>query len=115
MIGATSDEVEAALRRTHQTISPRFTELRGAGYIRYLLNGDGMRIRRVTRSGSGAYVHVATAMGIEMATLGLPIRIAGDATSKYHRGNPMSKAAFAANDRASLLRDVLKYVGSKSG
>jgi hypothetical protein len=114
--GAISDEAEVALDRTHQTISPRFTELRSAGYIQYLLDADGNRVRRATRSDNSAYVHIATEHGRQAAKLGVPIRIAstGDITSTRHRDNPMSNQAFGANDYATLRLDVLKYIVSQS-
>lgn len=50
--GLTCDEVEIAIRRTHQTVSARITELKAEG--RLIVVG-----RRPTRSGSTAGVYVA--------------------------------------------------------
>lgn len=51
--GLTTDEVEAITGLSHQTASARVYELRGAGRIRRT------ELRRRTRSGRYAYVHVA--------------------------------------------------------
>lgn len=52
-LGATSDEIEASLNLSHQTISPRLTELKTRGYV---VPGE----RRITRSGkyARALVHI---------------------------------------------------------
>jgi hypothetical protein len=51
--GATCDEVEAVLGLSHQSASPRFTELRANGTFVW----DGVTRRR-TRTGAWARVHV---------------------------------------------------------
>jgi hypothetical protein len=57
--GTTSEEVEHLLDMRHQTVSPRRTDLRAAGYTDYLYI-NGQRVRRPTTTGSTAYVEVAT-------------------------------------------------------
>jgi len=56
-LGATQDEVSAALDMLHQTASARFKELRDADYI--ARTGG----RRLTRTGSPAHVHRVTDRG----------------------------------------------------
>jgi len=57
MHGATCDEAIAILGLTHQTASPRFTELEAKGWIRR--TGE----RRLTRSGNPAAIYVYTEPG----------------------------------------------------
>ncbi len=52
-LGATSDEIEAALGMPHQTVSARITEAKAGGEL--VKSGD----RRLTRSGRSAAVLVA--------------------------------------------------------
>ena len=56
--GCTRDEAELALGLSHQTCSPRFTELHYRGHIR-----DSGRVQP-TRSGRNAVVWVITAAGL---------------------------------------------------
>jgi DNA-binding transcriptional ArsR family regulator len=117
MPGAISDEIERVLSRSHQSVSPRFKELRDAGLIDKLVV-DGVEQRRDTRAGNGAYVHVATTQGKATAKLGLPIRGTGqDVTARRHRGDEMSQAAFRNNNPANLSRlrlEVLQAIAAVS-
>jgi hypothetical protein len=100
--GAISDEVERVLNRSHQSVSPRFGELRMLGLIDYQIVDGRIRLRD-TRAGNSAKVHIATAQGKAVARLGLPIRGTGqDITSRRHRGDNMSQNAFSNNNPANL-------------
>lgn len=59
--GLTTDQVQQRMRETHQTVSPRITELRDRGLIK-----DSGR-RRKTRSGRAAIVWESSPLGREAA------------------------------------------------
>ena len=56
-LGATADEVEQAFGLGHNATSPRVTELLSMGYL------ERSTVRRKTRHGSSAFVHVVSEMG----------------------------------------------------
>lgn len=58
--GATTDEIEVALGRSHQSVSSAVHTLRSAGHITPLIR-DGAEVHRDTRSGSAATVYVIKA------------------------------------------------------
>lgn len=58
--GATTDEIEVALGRSHQSVSSAVHTLRSAGHITALIR-DGAEVHRDTRSGSAATVYVIKA------------------------------------------------------
>jgi hypothetical protein len=106
-IGATSDEVQRALRLEHQSISPRTTELHQAGYIELLLE-DNKPVTRLTAQGRPAQVWIATKRGKDVIRLDLPLWIGkGDITASHHKGNPQSITAHESSDRGALRRRVL--------
>lgn len=55
--GATTDEIEVALNRSHQSVSSAIHTLRTAGHIAPLIR-EGAEVHRDTRSGSAATVYV---------------------------------------------------------
>lgn len=60
--GKTCDELEAELYLSHQTASARCTELKSLGYFIPLRDEiTGEKIRRKTRSGRNADVHISVA------------------------------------------------------
>lgn len=67
--GATTDEIEVALERSHQSVSSAIHTLRASGYITPLV-ADGQEARRDTRSGSPATVYVAVATRVGVAHAG---------------------------------------------
>lgn len=65
--GRTADEVVATLGGSPNTWAPRVTELLQAGYIDRLDGKDGRDyLRRKTRAGATAFVHVINAAGTEL-------------------------------------------------
>ena len=56
-LGATADEVEQAFGLGHNATSPRVTELLSMGYL------ERLTMRRKTRQGSSAFVHVVSDAG----------------------------------------------------
>jgi hypothetical protein len=111
-IGATSEETELALDMKHQTVSPRYTELREWGYIRYWHN-SGTQMKRRTHSGSDAAVHITTAKGKHAVELGMPIHKPGegDPTAGRHKGNPLSAAAYNTRNQTPTQRlRVLQHI-----
>lgn len=64
--GATTDEIEAALERSHQSVSSAVHTLKSSGYITPMLR-DGAEVHRDTRSGSPATVYVAVATRVGAA------------------------------------------------
>jgi hypothetical protein len=114
-LGATSEETEAALGKVHQSVSPRFKELRIAGLLQYLVDTQGEIVRRDTQRGRGANVHVVTPKGRQAANADIPIRTAGgDITRGRHRGNPRSNEAFARGDYSTLRLDIVKFIAPRS-
>jgi hypothetical protein len=66
--GMTSDEVEVALGRTHQTISARINQLRDTGWV------VDSKARRKTRSGRKAIVWTPSQAALDLVDrVGLPI------------------------------------------
>jgi hypothetical protein len=113
-LGATSEETEVALGKVHQSVSPRFKELRIAGLLEYLIV-KGEIVKRDTQRGRGANVHVVTPKGRQAANAGIPIRTAGgDITRGRHRGNPRSNEAFARGDYSTLRLDIVKFIAPRS-
>jgi hypothetical protein len=114
-LGATSEETEIGLGKVHQSVSPRFGELRKAGLLQYLLDAQGEVVRRDTERGRGAKVHIVTEKGRLAAKADIPIRFAGgDPTRSRHRGDSMSDEAFARGNYASLRLDIVKFIASRS-
>lgn len=64
--GLTTDQIEEALGRTHQSVSSAIHTLRAAGHITPLIRDDA-EVRRETRSGSAATVYVAAATRVGVA------------------------------------------------
>jgi hypothetical protein len=114
MTGAISEETEQALDKSHQSVSARYTELRQWGFITYLTDSRGNPITRKTKSRRNAYVHVATALGRQAVKLGFAPGDRDDPTRGFHRGNPMSEAAFNSTDLRSLRMNVLKHINSRT-
>jgi hypothetical protein len=115
--GRISEETEIALDRKHQTISARYTDLRREGYIEYLLDAGGIPIKRNTRSGSSAYVHVVTPAGLQAIRLGfVQITNNRDPTVNRHGGNAMSATAFnkTNRNRNTDALEVLKDIAAAS-
>lgn len=112
LIGATSEEVELALRIVHQSVSARFTDLRANGYIQYWHASHGIIAVRRTVQNEDAYVHIVTARGVEAIEQDKPIRYASkDTTENYHGGNPMSHRAFIhSTSRTAQIRRILRCI-----
>jgi hypothetical protein len=64
--GATTDEVEVELHRSHQSVSSAVHSLKVAGHITPLVR-DGRTVERSTRSGSAAVVYVIAAARVGAA------------------------------------------------
>lgn len=75
--GLTADEVTAAMgSEDHNSFAPRVTELRSMGYLDHtwdtkatvVATGRAMKVRRLTRKGSPAFVMVITQAGRKALT-----------------------------------------------
>jgi hypothetical protein len=64
--GATTDEVEVHLDRSHQSVSSAMNTLAGNGHIVPLVQ-DGREVRRDTRTGNPATVYVAASARVGVA------------------------------------------------
>ncbi len=67
----TADAVAAHLHRSPNQIATRLKELRDGGYVTYVVDDDGRRVRMPTRTGRGAYLQRLTDAGRAWAAANL--------------------------------------------